>query len=78
MSKSIPLYRKFIGTAGLMLISRGLAMVAGIIYARYLGPEQFGLYSFVLAIIAMATLPVVAGLPHLLVREVAHFHLEKK
>ena len=78
MSKSIPLYRKFIGTAGLMLISRGLAMVAGIIYARYLGPEQFGLYSFVLAIIAIATLPVVAGLPHLLVREVAHFHLEKK
>ena len=59
-------------------MSRGLAMVSGIIYARYLGPEQYGLYSFALAIIAMATLPVVAGLPNLLVREIAHFHLEGK
>jgi O-antigen/teichoic acid export membrane protein len=78
MSQTVPLYRKFIGTAGLMLISRGLAMVAGIVYARYLGPEQFGLYSFTMGIIAMATLPVIAGLPNLLVREIAHFHLEEK
>lgn len=78
MSQSVPLYRKFIGTAGLMLISRGLAMISGIIYARYLGPEQFGLYSFALAIITMASLPVVAGLPNLLIREIANFHLEEK
>jgi O-antigen/teichoic acid export membrane protein len=78
MSQSLPLYRKFTGAAGLMLIGRGLAMVSGIIYARYLGPEQFGLYSFALAIIAMATLPVMAGLPNLLVREIANFHLEGK
>jgi O-antigen/teichoic acid export membrane protein len=78
MSESVSLYRKFTGTAGLMLISRALVMVSGIIYARYLGPEQFGLYSFALAIIAMATLPVIAGLPNLLVREVAHFQLEGK
>ncbi|MCL1049568.1 flippase [Shewanella abyssi] len=72
------LLKKFTGTAGVMLISRGLAMVTGVIFARYLGPEQFGLYSFTLAIIAMATLPVIAGLPNLLVREIAHFHLEEK
>jgi len=78
MSESISLYRKFTGTAGVMIIGRCLAMVLGIIYARYLGPEQFGLYSFVLSIITMATLPAVAGLPNLLVREIANFHLEKK
>lgn len=78
MSESISLYRKFTGTAGVMIISRCLAMALGIIYARYLGPEQFGLYSFVLSIIAMATLPAVAGLPNLLVREIANFHLEEK
>jgi O-antigen/teichoic acid export membrane protein len=77
MSQSISLYSKFIGAAGVILISRGLVMVSGIIYARYLGPEQFGLYSFALAIIAMATLPVIAGLPQLLVREIANYHLEK-
>ena len=78
MSESISLYRKFTGTAGVMIISRCLAMVLGIIYARYLGPEQFGLYSFVLSIIVMTTLPAVAGLPNLLVREIANFHLEEK
>ncbi|MFS1439392.1 flippase [Shewanella sp. 10N.286.48.A6] len=78
MSQSISLYRKFTGTAGVMIISRGLAMVTGVIFARYLGPEQFGLYSFALAIITMATLPVIAGLPNLLIREVANFQLENK
>jgi O-antigen/teichoic acid export membrane protein len=78
MSQSISFYRKFMGTAGLMVISHGLTIVSGIIYARYLGPEQFGLYSFALAIITMASLPVVAGLPNLLVREISHFYLEEK
>ncbi|WP_024605749.1 MULTISPECIES: flippase [unclassified Pseudoalteromonas] len=78
MNQSVSLYRKFMGTAALMVISRGLVMVSGIIFARYLGPEQYGLYSFALAIIAIATLPVVAGLPTLLTREVANYHLEKK
>ncbi|WP_258546890.1 flippase [Psychromonas sp. B3M02] len=78
MSEPISLYRKFTGTAGVMIISRCLAMILGIIYARFLGPEQFGLYSFALSIIAMATLPAVAGLPNLLVREIAHFHLQEK
>lgn len=78
MSHSVSLYRKFTGTAGIMLISRCLTMVSGIIYARYLGPEQFGLYSFALAIITMATLPVIAGLPSLLIREIANYQLEAK
>ena len=78
MNGKIYLYRKFTGTAALLIISRCLAVISGVIYARYLGPEQFGLYSFVLAIITIATLPVIAGLPNLLVREIANFHLEKK
>jgi O-antigen/teichoic acid export membrane protein len=78
MTESVSLYRKFTGTAGLMLISRALVMVSGIIYARYLGPEQFGLYSFVLAIITIVTLPVIAGLPALVIREVASYQLEGK
>lgn len=60
-----------------MVVSRALVMVSGVLFARYLGPEQFGLYSFVLSIVAVATLPAIAGLPNLLVREVAHSHTEK-
>lgn len=78
MGQPVSIYRKFTGTAGLMLVSRGLSVMSGVIFARYLGPEKYGLYSFVLAIIALAALPVIAGLPNLLVREIAHYHLEEK
>lgn len=78
MNRSISLYRKVTGTTGLMIVGKGLTMMSSIIYARYLGPEQFGLYSFVLSIITMATLPVIAGLHNLLVREVASLYLDKK
>ncbi len=52
-------------------------MISGVLFARYLGPEQFGVYSFVLSIVTVATLPAIAGLPNLLIREVAHNHAEK-
>jgi len=70
--------KSFFGTAGLMLISKGLFLISGIIFARYLGPEGYGLYGFTLSIIVLATLPITAGLPNLLIREVAQFQLEEK
>lgn len=73
-----PLLNKFLGTAGILLFSKGLSVISGVIFARYLGVEQYGLYGFTLSIITLATLPVVAGLPNLLIREVASFHLEKE
>lgn len=53
-------------------------MIAGIILARYLGPQQYGLYTYVLSIITMVTIPVIAGLPQLLIREIAHAELENQ
>lgn len=61
-----------------MIISRGLVMISAVLFARFLGPEEFGLYSFALSIITIATLPVIAGLPNLLVREISQFHLNSK
>ncbi|WP_052319171.1 flippase [Vibrio sinaloensis] len=77
MIDSKALYRKFIGAAGLQIVCRGLSVVSGIILARYLGPEQYGLYSFVLSIVTIAMMVVVAGLPLLLIREVANLELDK-
>lgn len=68
----------FSGTAGASAIGHALNMVSGIVIARYLGPEQFGLFSYVLSIIAIATLPVYAGMPILLIREIATYLLDKK
>lgn len=50
----------------------------GIILARMLGPEGYGFYSFIISIITVATIPVTAGLPQLLIREIANLELEKK
>ncbi|MFA0413937.1 flippase [Vibrio renipiscarius] len=67
----------FFGTASLQFLSRGLSVVSGVIFARFLGAEQYGLYTYVFSIITIAGLPVLAGIPNLMVREVANFHLEK-
>jgi O-antigen/teichoic acid export membrane protein len=78
MKKEFMLYRLVSGTAGLMLVSKVLVMVIGIFLARLLGPEQFGLYSFIISIIAVVSLPVIAGMPSLLIKEIACFHLDQK
>ncbi|MEZ9820001.1 flippase [Shewanella sp. 10N.286.45.A1] len=69
---------KFFGTAGIMLLNRGLILIAGIVFARYLGPENYGLYSFVLGVITIATLPAIAGVSTLIVRQIAYYQLENK
>jgi O-antigen/teichoic acid export membrane protein len=45
--------------------------VSGVLLARALGPENYGVYAFVLSIITLLSLPAKAGLPTLLIREVA-------
>jgi O-antigen/teichoic acid export membrane protein len=70
--------KAFFGTAGLLLVSKGLFVMSGVIFARYLGPVEYGLYGFALSIITLAMLPVTAGLPNLLIREIANFQLKKK
>ena len=74
----ISLRRSFIGTTGLQFFCTGLSVISGIIYARYLGPEQYGLYGYIMSIIGVALLPVIAGLPTLLIREIASYQLDKK
>ena len=68
-----------IGSWGLII--RILALVAGmvssVVLARVLGPTQFGVYSFIFAIITMLAMPAQLGLPTLVVRETAKA-LEKK
>lgn len=76
MSQS--LVKKFLGTAGVQMCGRGLSVIMGIVLARVLGPEEFGRYSFVLSLIAIAVIPTIAGVPQLLIREVANAQLEKR
>jgi len=78
MKKEKSLLKLFMGTASVNLFARGLAVITGVIYARFLGPEQYGLYGYVMSILTLLTLPVIAGLPYLIVREVTNLQLEEK
>lgn len=62
------------GGAGSILVkvsSLLLGFVLTIILARVMGPEQYGLYGFTLALVGLVAIPAQMGLPTLVVRETA-------
>lgn len=61
------------GVGIMKLLSIPIGLVTSIILARTLGPEGFGQYAFIMALIPLIALPVNGGLPQLLLREVAGF-----
>lgn len=73
MSLKQKLIKSFLGVGMMKLISIPIGLATSIILARVLGPEKFGQYSFVMALIPLLALPVSGGLPQLLTREVATF-----
>jgi O-antigen/teichoic acid export membrane protein len=52
-------------------LSLGLA----ILLARFLGPEQYGIYAYVFALVSVFAIPAQFGLPQLVVRETAKAHV---
>lgn len=44
--------------------------------ARSLGPDEYGVYVFVLSVITLLGIPIHFGVPNLLIREVARYHLQ--
>lgn len=66
------------GTAGLKLVNMLLTFIVGMLLARNLGPENYGIYTFVLSVITLLGLPTKAGLPTLIVRETAKYQLQEE
>lgn len=56
-------------TAGMKIGTTLLAFGASLLYARALGPHDYGLYAYVIAWTAILTIPAGLGLPQYLVRE---------
>ena len=50
-----------------------IGLATSILLARLLGPEQFGQYAFVMALVPLLALPVTGGMQTLLTREVAAY-----
>ncbi|NGZ90280.1 flippase [Psychroflexus maritimus] len=72
------LVRGAMGVGGLKILSIPIALVASVLIARFLGPEGYGKYSYVMAIITVLSLPVGAGIKQLVTREVALYEYDKK
>ena len=62
----------------LRVSSAALSLVVSILLARLLGPDGYGVYAFAYAVIMLLALPAQAGLPTLLVREVARYEAEAR
>lgn len=63
------LVRSAVATAAMKVGATGVAFLASLLYARVLGPHDYGLYAYVIAWTAVLTIPASLGLPPYLVRE---------
>lgn len=77
LSLKSKLLKSFMGVGAMKLLSIPVGLATSIILARTLGPEGFGQYAFVMALIPLLALPVNGGLAQLLTREVAGFSHSK-
>lgn len=66
------------GTAGMRLAQDSIAFVTSILIAQMLAPAGYGIYSFVLALVAFLAIPSELGIPRLAIREVAVANARKE
>lgn len=70
-----------VGFLGNLVIKVGGALVGllvSVIMARGLGAEGYGVYALAFSVVALLSVPVQLGLPTLLVREVARYHVGER
>lgn len=65
------LVRSALGSAGVQAANRAIALVLGVVLARSLGPDGYGVYAFAFALMSLLMVAAEAGVPTLLMREVA-------
>jgi O-antigen/teichoic acid export membrane protein len=68
------------GGAGSLAIKAAttlLGFVLAILLARILGPEGYGIYAYVFALVSVLAIPAQFGLPNLIVRETAKANVNK-
>lgn len=65
------LLRGGVGSIAIKIGATGLNVLLAIVLARTLGAEEFGVYSFIFALITIMAIPAQMGLPNLVVRETA-------
>lgn len=59
------------GSVAIKIASTFLGLLTAVFVARVLGPEQYGVYAYVMALVSLFSIPAAFGLPQLVVRETA-------
>ena len=59
------------GSAGMKLAFTAIGFLISVSLARTLGPDGYGVYSFVMALVALLVIPSELGIPTLATREIA-------
>lgn len=72
------LMRGGLASIAIKILGLGFSLFTAVILARTLGPEQYGVYSYVLAIVSILAIPAMFGLPTLIVRETAKAEVKQK
>jgi len=65
--------KNFIGVGSIGLLATCIGLLSSVILARLLGPRGFGQYTFIMALVPLLAIPIIAGIPPLLIREVAKY-----
>jgi O-antigen/teichoic acid export membrane protein len=63
------------GTGAAKIANALLVLATSVLLARMLGADGYGVYSFAYALVAVLAIPAHAGIPTLVTREVARYHL---
>ena len=71
------LIRGAVGSAIIQVTNRISVLVLGVILARGLGAESYGVYSYAFALLALGGVIAQLGLPTLILREIASYHSTK-
>mgnify|MGYP001100775792 CR=1 FL=1 len=71
VSLKAQLLRGAFGSMGVKLLATGLGFLQAVVLARVLGPSAYGVYAFVLSLIALLAVPAQLGLPQVVLRETA-------
>ena len=71
------LFRLAIGSVCIKVGNAAAVFSVSVILARALGPKEFGFYAYVFALTSLLTVFAKAGLPELLVREVARYKVQE-
>lgn len=70
--------RSATGVAGLKAANFALVFFSGVLLARWLGPDNYGMYAFCVSLVTLLGLPTKAGLPTLVLRETSLNQLQEK